>query len=69
MKQIEIACWELTKEEVTKLPDDFQILVYNRATQMFLTTKPRLARNYASFLNFFALKDPTEALKKSRRKK
>ena len=69
MKQIEIACWELTKEEAMKLPDDFQILVYNKFTEIFVLIKPRLIRTCTTFLNFFTLKDPTEALKKSRRKK
>lgn len=64
MKRIEISLWEITKEEVLKLPSSTQIMIYNTITCTYRVEwaddKNGIARSkYASeFLRYFSFEDP-----------
>lgn len=64
MKRIEISLWEITKDEVLKLPSSTQILIYNTITCTYRVEwaddKNCIARSkHASeFLRYFSFEDP-----------
>lgn len=62
MKQIDVALWELTKEEVKELPDTHQILIFNPLTKRYrveYADKKCVARSRtaASCLKYFSFEE------------
>ena len=69
MKQIEISLWELTKEEVIKLPPNVQFLIYNPIMRTYHLEYPGRkcianSKHALPPLKYFVFDDPSEYLSK-----